>query len=118
MANEIIGKLQLLLPSQTGTGKNGQWVKQDFVIETIEQYPKKVCFSAWNDKASVVSNLKVGVQVSVAFNPESREFNGKWYTDLRVWKIDVQGTSQTSPAMDMPPMPDMPPPMPDGDLPF
>lgn len=117
MANEIIGKIHSVLASQTGAGKNGQWTKQDFVIETIEQYPKKVCFSAWNDKASVVSTLKPGVQVSVAFNPESREFNGKWYTDLRVWKIDVQGGSP-APSMDMPPMPEMPPPMPDGDLPF
>jgi len=121
MANEVIGKIHAILQSQSGAGKNGQWIKQDFVIETIEQYPKKVCFEAWNDKTSILKSLKPGTQVNVAFNPESREFNGKWYTSLRVWKIDVTGGSQESgsaPAYDMPPMPDAPPPMPDGDLPF
>lgn len=119
MANEVIGKIHAILQSQSGAGKNGQWIRQDFVIETIEQYPKKVCFEAWNDKASILKSLSPGTQVTVAFNPESREFNGKWYTSLRVWKLDVTGGGgSASPSMDMPPLPEMPPPMPDGDLPF
>jgi hypothetical protein len=77
-----------------------------------------VCFEAWNDKTSILKSVNPGTQVSVAFNPESREFNGKWYTSLRVWKIDIQGASHQASGFDMPPMPDMPPPMPDGDLPF
>jgi len=88
MALELTGKLILLLPEQHGTGKNGPWVKQDFVIETDEQYPKKICFSAWGDKAQQVSALQQGNQVKVFFNAESREFNGKWYTDLRIWKLE------------------------------
>lgn len=89
MALEISGKVLQILPEQTGTGKNGQWNRQDFVIETQEQYPRKVFFSAWGDKASVLKTLKPGVVVSVSFNAESREFNGKWYTDLRIWKIEL-----------------------------
>ena len=58
MALEISGKLLQILPEQTGTGKNGQWIKQDFIIETQEQYPRKVCFSAWGDKAALVKNLE------------------------------------------------------------
>jgi hypothetical protein len=94
MALELTGKLVSLLPEQTGTGKNGNWVKQDFVIETTEQYPKKICFSAWGDKAAQVKSLQAGQTVKVSFNAESREFNGKWYTDLRIWKLESAGENQ------------------------
>jgi len=100
MALEISGKLLQVLPEQTGTGKNGQWIKQDFIIETQEQYPRKVCFAAWGDKASLVKNLKSGSQVNVSFNAESREFNGKWYTDLKAWKIDSQTSPESKVAAD------------------
>ena len=92
MALEIAGKLLQLLPEQSGTGKNGQWTKQDFVIETQEQYPRKVCFSAWGEKAALVKALKPGAHINVSFNAESREYNGRWYTDLRSWKIDTTQT--------------------------
>src|SRR5512145_1365327 len=98
MALEISGKVMQILPEQTGTGKNGQWVKQDFIIETQEQYPKKVCFSAWGDKALQVKSLKTDTLVNVSFNAESREYNGRWYTDLRAWKIDTAFASAPQPA--------------------
>jgi hypothetical protein len=93
MALELSGKIIQLLPEQTGTGKNGQWLRQDFIIETQEQFPRKVCFSAWGDKVSLVKALKTDTEVNVSFNVESREYNGKWYTDLRVWKIDMHNQS-------------------------
>lgn len=100
MALELSGKIIQLLPEQTGTGKNGQWLRQDFVIETQEQFPRKVCFSAWGDKVSLVKALKTDTEVNVSFNVESREYNGKWYTDLRVWKIDMQNQSAGQPVAD------------------
>jgi len=102
MALEITGKVINVLAEQTGSGKNGTWVKQDFVIETNEQYPKKVCFSAWGDKAAAIKNLAMGTPVKVSFNVESREFNGKWYTDLRIWKIETGSASQSSPTTSAP----------------
>lgn len=99
MALELSGKIIQILPEQTGTGKNGQWSRQDFIIETQEQYPKKVCFSAWGEKVSVLKTLKPDMGVNVSFNVESREYNSKWYTDLRIWKIDVQDVvNKPSPA--------------------
>ena len=95
MSLEISGKVLQLLPEQTGEGKNGTWVRRDFVIETAEQYPKKICFSGWGDKAAQVNGLQPGQTVKVSFNPESREFNTKWYTDLRAWKIEADGTVQS-----------------------
>ena len=101
MALELSGKVIAILPEQTGSGKNGVWVRQDFIVETSEQYPKKICFSAWGDKAAIVKNLNAGATVKVAFNAESREFNGRWYTDLRIWKLETSGTN-TSTNSDIP----------------
>ncbi|WP_337044470.1 DUF3127 domain-containing protein [Emticicia sp. 17c] len=89
---EITGKIIQLLPLQTGQGKNGVWKKQDFVIETDGQYPKKVCISAWGDKISE-NMLTVGKEVTVSFDIESREFNGRWYTDVRAWRVDEASAS-------------------------
>jgi hypothetical protein len=104
MALEVSGKVLQLLAEQTGQGKNGTWVRRDFVIETTEQYPKKICFSGWGDKAAIVNNLQPGQTVKVSFNPESREFNGKWYTALRAWKIETNsaGNNQTSQKDEVP----------------
>jgi hypothetical protein len=120
MALEITGKVFTVLPSQNGQGQKGPWVKQNFVIETGDQYPKKVCLMAWNDKAELVSRLKEGDEVKVAFDLESREFNGKWYTDAKVWKMEV--LSQNSSASVHEPSPSViteeAPPSVSDDLPF
>ena len=82
----IQAKLVQLLPIQTGMGKNGQWRKQDIIVETNGQYPKKICISIWGDKINE-KQLLIGNQLDIDFELESREFNGKWYTDIRAWKI-------------------------------
>ena len=93
---EITGKFVQKLQTVTGDGKNGPWTKGAFIIETMEQYPKKVCFMAWNDKAALVDNVKENEQVKVSFDVESREFNGKWYTDLKMWKLEKNTGSTIS----------------------
>ncbi|MEG1555482.1 MAG: DUF3127 domain-containing protein [Bacteroidales bacterium] len=89
MSLEITGRLIQKLELQSGVGKTGNsWQKQEFVIETIEQYPKKICANLWGDKIEMLSPLNVGDTVMVSFALESREFNGKWYTDVKAWKIE------------------------------
>lgn len=94
---DIKGRVIQLLALQTGEGKNGTWKKQDFVIETDGQYPKKVCISAWGDKINE-SALQVGNEVTISFDVESREYNGRWYTDLKAWKIDTLGATGSEPS--------------------
>jgi hypothetical protein len=89
---DIKGKLVQLLPLQTGQGKNGQWRKQDIIIETQGQYPKKVCISIWGDKINE-SQLQIGNELNISFDVESREYNGRWYTDVKAWKVDGAGAS-------------------------
>ena len=85
---EITGKIINLLPLQTGISKNGQWKKQDIIVETSGQYPKKVCISIWGDKINE-TQLVIGNNIDIAFELESREFNGKWYTDVKAWKLNL-----------------------------
>jgi len=93
---EIKAKLIQLMPIQTGMGKNGEWKKQEFIVETIgSQYPKKICISAWGDKINE-SVLKEGNEINISFDLESREYNGRWYTDVKAWKLEMAGNNQSS----------------------
>ena len=99
MANlEIEGKISLKLPVQSGQSARGLWERQDFVLEYQDgNFPTSVCFTAWgSDKVKDLNQFQVGDAVKVAFNIRGREFNGKWYNDLRVWRISPAG--QGAPA--------------------
>ena len=96
---QLTAKLIQVLPLQTGTGKNGQWKKQDIIVETEGQYPKKVCVSVWGDKISE-NLLQVGAQLAISFDVESREYNGRWYTDVKAWKIEPAGAAEPGKVTD------------------
>jgi hypothetical protein len=85
---QLTAKLIQVLPLQKGAGKNGEWKKQDIIVETDSQYPKKVCVSIWGDKINE-SQLRIGVQLKIDFDVESREYNGRWYTDIKAWKVET-----------------------------
>ncbi len=110
---DINGKIIQLLGVQTGQGKNGTWKKQEFILETGDTYPKKVCIAVWGDKIDM-SKFRIGDPIQVSFDVESREFNGRWYTDVKAWKVVGQGNSD-SPAPEYNGPID---PIPDDDLPF
>lgn len=93
---QLTAKLIQLLPIQTGTGKNGEWKKQDIIVETGDQYPKKVCINIWGDKINE-QQLIIGNSLTIDFEIESREFSGRWYTDLKAWKIEV--ANQNTPSI-------------------
>ena len=103
----ISGKIIAVLPIATGQGKNGTWRSQDYVLETADQYPKKVCFNLFGDK---IDQFPIGIddQVNVSFDVESREYNGRWYTTIRAWKIEknvVGATAGGSTTFTAPPAP-------------
>jgi hypothetical protein len=98
---QLTAKLVQLLALQTGEGKNGPWKKQDIIVETDGTYPKKVCISIWGDKINE-SVLKVGNTLDIQFDVESREYNNRWYTDCKAWKIELAGSGSGT----VQPMPD------------
>ena len=101
MALQVKGKIQQILKMESGISRAGnEWKKQEFVIETEEQFPRKVCFTLFNDKTSLLSGFNTGNEVEVSFNLESREFNGKWFTSVNAWKIErpaVGNSAETVP---------------------
>jgi hypothetical protein len=123
MSLQVKGKILRILPPESGVSRAGkEWKKQEFVIETNEQFPRKVCFTLFNDKNALLSNVGEGDEVEVSFNLESREFNGKWYHNVNAWKIDQ--AAEDYQVADVPPefsIDDVPPEPADdesGDLPF
>lgn len=100
---EIQGKIIQVLPLQSGVGKASgkEWKKQDYILETIDSFPKKICFNLWGD-AIDRAQLQVGEEVTVQVDVESREFNGRWYTDVKGWRVDRGFVSLAAPAMGAP----------------
>lgn len=111
---ELEGKVHCILELTEGTSAKGVWKKQNVVIETESAYPKKVCVTVWGDNVNSLSNLNEGDKISLSVDIESREFNGKWYTDVKAFRVEraKSATSQQSsavnsmPTSDNPPMPD------------
>ena len=95
MALELTGKLVQKLPVQSGQSAKGAWSKQEFVLETQETYPRKVCASVWGaDKVNELASFSEGTLIKVSFNVESRQFNERWYTDIRAWRIERVGNQE------------------------
>ncbi len=116
---EINGTIIQLQPLQSGEGRNGLWKKQDYILQTNEQYPKKICFNFWGDKIDQF-NLQVGDNIKLSFDIESREFNGRWYTDVRGWKAEKEVSNAPAPEHynAQGAMPPPPPPPAASDFPF
>ena len=95
------------LTATSGTSQRGEWHRQDVIFEIVSQspYPRKVCVTFFN-KQDEVARLTVGAKYIVSFDIESREFNGKWYTDVRAWRVQPKQEEQAPAA---PSMPDMSP---------
>ena len=129
MALEIEGRIAQKLNVQTGTSSRGAWSKQEFVIEYQEgNFPTQLCMNVWgDDKVRELDKYQVGDKVKISFNLSSREYNGRWYTDVRAWRIEpaagqsyVQPQAPATPSMGapMPTIDDMPGDSGMDDLPF
>lgn len=86
---KVRGTITSILDVETGTSKSGEWAKVIFVVNTGGEYPKDVAFIIFGaDKVDkFLQYNKEGDEVEVSFDPASREYNGKWYTDLNAWKV-------------------------------
>ncbi len=94
MALDIEGKIIQIMPATSGMSKAGkEWTKQEFVIETKDQYPRKVMMSVMGDKVNELKRFAVGNEIKASLNIESREYNGRWYTDVRAWKLEGNATA-------------------------
>ena len=145
MALELEGTIRQKLGEQSGSSARGAWVKQEFLLEYPDgNFTAQVCLTAFGqDKVQELQKYQVGDRVKVSFNLRSREFNGRWYTDISIWRIAPAGAAapqadasqpqapayqpaapayQSAPAAPQAPAYDTPAPsiddMPGDDLPF
>lgn len=100
-----IGWIKEISQEVSGEGRNGTWYRQNFVIETREQYSRDIDFQVWGRKIDL-STLSVGEKVRVYFNLQSQQSNGRWFTNATAWKIDrnIDG-AQTQPQQQSAPQP-------------
>jgi hypothetical protein len=86
----ITGRVTQILEEQSGTSKNGPWRKQDFILETEDKYPKPVCITQWGDDIDSFA-IKEGDRLTAHVDIQSREYNGRWYTDVKAWRVTKEG---------------------------
>ena len=98
---EITGVLEQKLAVVTGTGKNGEWKKQEFILKTQGEYPKDVCLQAWGKTIDFLDKANTGDAISVQFDLESRENNGNWFSNIKAFRIEVTGKG-IQPQEDLP----------------
>lgn len=105
---EIVGKIVQVLPAQEGVSKStgNPWKIQSYILETLEQYPRKVCFEIFGEDRIKNNPCEIDQIVTVSFDIESREFNGRWYTSIRAWRVQQGDT--TANAADQPVVPGAP----------
>ena len=94
---QITGKVTQILPEQSGEGKNGPWRKQEFILETQGNYPKQICIVQWGDNIDQ-SGVREGETITAHIDIQSREYNGRWYTDVKAWRIERPEGQQGAPA--------------------
>ena len=87
---EVIGRLIQLTPERRGESARGPWVSGGFVIETEEQFSRKIAFDVWGeDRLAAIKAIPVGTQIKVVFSVESREYNERWYTTCRCNNVET-----------------------------
>ena len=99
---ELTGKIIAVLDKRSGqsarTGAN--WATQDYVLETInEQYPKRCLFNVFGEDKINEFNIQLGNVVTVSFDINAREYNGRWYNDVRAWRVVPYQAQQQAPAV-------------------
>jgi hypothetical protein len=83
---KITGTVQHVLEEVSGEGRNGPWRKQEYILETDGNYPKKVCVAVWGDNIDEFG-IREGERITASIDIQSREYNGRWYTDVKAWKV-------------------------------
>lgn len=96
---EISGKITEILPLREGEGKNGPWKRQDYILDVPGNFRTRVCVSVWGNRIDELA-LQMGEEVSLSIAIESREYNGRWYTDVKAFGVNRSGKGAAAPSGD------------------
>ena len=112
---ELQGKVIAVLPERSGVSARGEWKAQSFVIETHEQYPKKLCFDVFGADRLAQFNIQSGEELLVSFDIDAHEYQGRWFNSIRAWnvtKVSQQAAAQAPAGVAQPSAPYTPPAQP------
>ena len=98
---EFEGVVYKIMPATKGTSARGDWQRQEVIFELPQEFSRKICVIFFN-KESDVARLREGMTCTVSVNIESREFNGKWYTDVRAFNVSIMQRVDVVQEMPMP----------------
>ena len=86
---ELAGKVIAVLEPRGGVSKTGnEWKVQEYVIETHDQYPRRMCFDVFGADKIQQFNIQMGEELNVSFDIDAREWNGRWFNSIRAWRVD------------------------------
>ena len=106
---ELAGRVIAVLEPKGGTSRNGnEWKVQEYVIETHDQYPRRMCFDVFGDDKIKQFNIQVGEELNVSFDIDAREWQGRWFNSIRAWKVERVSAAAPAGAPGAP----VPPPAP------
>lgn len=103
---ELAGRVIAVLEPKNGTSRNGnEWMVQEYVIETHDQYPRRMCFDVFGADKIQQFAIKVGEELNVSFDIDAREWQGRWFNSIRAWKVERVGQAQpAAPEAPFPPI--------------
>ena len=84
---EIQGKVIAVLEARSGVSARGEWKSQDYVIETHDAYPRKMVFGVFGADRISRFNIQLGQEVNVSFDIDAHEYNGRWFNNIRAWRV-------------------------------
>ena len=96
---ELAGKVIAVLEPRSGVSKSSgnNWMVQEYVIETHDQYPRRMCFDVFGEDKIKLFNIQMGEELNVFFDIDAREWQGRWFTSIRAWKVDRVGANAEAP---------------------
>ena len=96
---ELSGKVIAVLEPRGGVSKTGNpWKVQEYVIETHDQYPRRMCFDVFGEDKITQFNIQVGEELTVHFDVDAREWQGRWFNSIRAWKVERVSAQQSAPV--------------------
>ena len=115
---DLQGRIIAVLSPREGTSDRGPWKSQEYVIETHEQYPKKMVFNVFGADRREQFSIKLNEEVKVSFDIDAHEYNGRWFNSIRAWDIQHLTSNIPQPQYQQPTQPTYQPPQVEDDTPF
>lgn len=97
---DLTGKVIAVLSPREGTSARGPWKSQEYVIETHDQFPRKMVFNIFGAEKIDQFAIKAGEELTVSFDIDAHEYNGRWFNNIRAWniqRIDAAAAQAASP---------------------